>query len=221
VRGWCRSNIARQIKTPRIADQNDVVPYTKREVKAIIAACDTFGLYEYERKRAKGMVLILRYTALRISDTALMRRDRISRDGKQWRVFLHTTKNNARVHLPIPDELMEVLASLPAPRGSDKNCPYFFWNGKSTPKSMISVAEETLSAVFRKSGVEDAGGHRFRHTLATELLGAGASFEEVADILGNSPAIVRKHYAKWSNKRQSRVDNLMKKVHRKVWNSKS
>jgi integrase len=221
VRGWCEVNIAKQIKTPRIVEQNKVVPYTKEEVKAIIRACSEFGLYEYEKRRAKGMVLILRYTALRISDTALMRRDRISRDGNQWRIFLHTTKNNAPVYLPIPDELMEVLESLPAPRGSDANCPYFFWNGKSIPKSMISVAEETLSAVFRKSGVQDAGAHRFRHSLATELLGAGASFGEVADILGNSAAIVEKHYAKWSIKRQSRVDNLMKKVHKKAWNSKS
>jgi integrase len=45
-------------------------------------------------------------------------------------------------------------------------------------------------------GVQGAHAHRFRHILATELLGRGASFEEVADILGNSPEIVRKHYGK-------------------------
>jgi len=49
--------------------------------------------------------------------------------------------------------------------------------------------------------------------MATELLGNGASFEEVADILGNSPEIVRKHYAKWSPARQSRIDDLMERVH--------
>ena len=54
-----------------------------------------------------------------------------------------------------------------------------------------------------------AHAHRFRHTLATELLGRGASFEDVADILGNSPEIVRKHYAKWSPARQARIDALM------------
>jgi predicted transcriptional regulator len=52
-----------------------------------------------------------------------------------------------------------------------------------------------------------------RHTLAMELLGNGASFEEVADILGNSPEIVSKHYAKWSSARQSRIDDLMARVH--------
>jgi integrase len=66
-----------------------------------------------------------------------------------------------------------------------------------------------MSAVFKKSGVKNAGSHRFRHTLATRLLGRGASFEDIADILGNTPEIVRKHYAKWSKPRQDRIDRLM------------
>ena len=54
---------------------------------------------------------------------------------------------------------------------------------------------------------------RIAHTLATELLGRGASFEDVADILGSSPEIVRKHYGKWSSARQSRIDDLMQRVY--------
>ena len=61
--------------------------------------------------------------------------------------------------------------------------------------------------------MKGAHAHRFRHTLATELLGRGASFEDVADILGNSPAIVRKHDGKWSAARQSRIDDLMERVY--------
>lgn len=221
VRGWCKVNIAKLVKGPRIKDQNDVVPYTKREMKAIVDACGTFGQYEYERKRARGMVVTLRNTALRISDIALMRKDRISRDEEGWYIFLRATKNDAPVFLPIPDEMVEALHALPIPRGADGDCPYFFWNGKSKPKSMISVAEETLSAVFRKSGVQDAGAHRYRHTLATELLGEGATFEEVADILGISPEVVREHYAKWSPRRQKRVNHLMRKVHGKEWRRES
>jgi site-specific recombinase XerD len=60
-----------------------------------------------------------------------------------------------------------------------------------------------------------------RHTFATELLGNGARFEEVADILGNSPEVVRKHYAKWSPDRQSHIDDLMARVHSgKDWTAK-
>ena len=66
-----------------------------------------------------------------------------------------------------------------------------------------------MSAVFKKSGVKNAGTHRFRHTLATRLLSRGASFEEIADMLGNTPEIMRKHYAKWSKGRQDNIDRLM------------
>jgi integrase len=74
---------------------------------------------------------------------------------------------------------------------------------------VIGIAERTLSAVFKKSGVKDAHAHRYRHTLATRLLEQGATFEQVADILGNSPEVVRRHYAKWAKGRQVNIDRLI------------
>jgi hypothetical protein len=47
-----------------------------------------------------------------------------------------------------------------------------------------------------------------RHTLATELLENGWTYEDVAEVLGNSAVIVRKHYAKRSCGRQSSVANF-------------
>ena len=34
-------------------------------------------------------------------------------------------------------------------------------------------------------------------------------FEDVAEVLGNGAAIVRKHYAKWSRGRQNRIAEMM------------
>jgi site-specific recombinase XerD len=48
----------------------------------------------------------------------------------------------------------------------------------------VGIAERTLAAVFKKSGVKNAHAHHFRHTLATKLLAQGASFERVADMPG-------------------------------------
>ena len=48
-------------------------------------------------------------------------------------------------------------------------------------------------------------GARFRHTLATGVLELGGTFRKAADILGDTEAIVRKHYAKWSRLRQERI----------------
>ena len=40
--------------------------------------------------------------------------------------------------------------------------------------------ELTLVAVFERAGVERAHAHRFRRTLASELLGKGGAHEEIA-----------------------------------------
>jgi site-specific recombinase XerD len=212
VRHWVRESPASGIKGPRNIQPNEVEPYTFAEVERILAACHAFGRTDYERRRARAIILAMRYTALRVGDVAMLARDRISRDGARWRIFLHTEKTGKPVFLPIPDDLRLALNDAPCPRGASPDCRYFFWNGVTSERAVKGIAERTLAAVFKKSGVAQAHAHRFRHTLATELLGAGASFEEVADILGNSPEIVRKHYAKWSTARQARIDGLMDKV---------
>jgi integrase/recombinase XerC len=213
ARHWMTGNPAKEIRAPKNLSPNDVVPYTPGEVTALIHACDLIGQNSYERLRARAMVLTLRYTALRIGDVALLARDRISRDGNHWRVFLHTEKNGKPVFLPIPAELKAALDCLPLPKGTRGESKHFFWNGTSKPRSMKKSADDTLRSVYKKSGIKGAHAHRFRHTLATELLGRGASFEDIADILGNTPDVVRQHYAKWSPARQSRIDDLMSLVH--------
>jgi integrase len=87
-----------------------------------------------------------------------------------------------------------------------------------TPRAAIrarhpaGAATRTFSAVFMASGVAGACSHRFRHTLATEVLELGGTFRKAADILGDTEAIVRKHYAKWSRLRQERISVLMRSL---------
>jgi len=212
-RRWAGENVAKRIKPPRNIKPNDVEPFSTAEVNAIIKACDTIGRGPYERLRARAMILTLRYTALRIGDVAMLSKDRLSRESGRWRIFLRTEKSGKPVFLPIPRELKDALDCVPLPRGTEKDCRCYFWNGLSSERTMKDIADRSLAAVFRASMVPRAHAHRFRHTLATELLGNGASFEDVADILGNSPDIVRKHYAKWSPARQARIDDLMARVH--------
>src|SRR5439155_1903224 len=96
--------------------------------------------------------------------------------------------------------------------GSDGESKYFFWSGNGTVRSMVRDATRTMATVFKASGVKGAHAHRFRHTLATEILEAGGTFEDAAEVLGNSPNIVRKHYAKWSRGRQERISSLLRAI---------
>ena len=210
-RDWTRQNPAKKIKLPRNLKPNEVVPFTPTEIADMLKACDTFGQKQYERLRARAMVLTLRYTALRIGDVSMLARDRISRDGDRWRIFIRTEKSGQPVFLPVPPDMKAALDCVPVPEGNPDS-RYFFWNGVGKPKTHKAHVDRSLRALFTEAGVQGAHAHRFRHTLATELLGRGASFEDVADILGNSPEIVRKHYGKWSAARQSRIDALMQRV---------
>ena len=118
------------------------------------------------------MVLLLRYTALRISDVAMLSRDHL-RDGQ---ILLRTMKTGGTVYLPIPSELQDALECLPPPRGIGENPTHFFWNPATmTRRCVVGIAERTLAAAFKKSGVPSAHAHRFRHTLASEILTRGGT----------------------------------------------
>ena len=197
------------MKLPRNIKPGPVVPYTPAEVGRMISACGEVGHSNYERLRARAMVLLLRYTGLRISDVATLSRDRVT----PGRILLYTHKTGAHVFLPIGVELQAALASLPHPRGAGSNPEYYFWNGEMLKQTVVDIAARTLAAVFKRSKVPGAHAHRFRHTLATELLARGGSEQEVADILGISPVVVRKHYAKWSHGRQERISTLFEAVY--------
>ena len=77
-----------------------------------------------------------------------------------------------------------------------------------------------MDAVFERSGVTRAHCHRFRHTLASEHLGKGGTLEEVAAILGDSPATIRRYYAKWTEEYQSRQDALIRKITAQIWHGR-
>jgi site-specific recombinase XerD len=209
-RKWVDENIAKRVKPPTNVKPKPVEPYTSAEIIKIIAACDQFGRTSYERLRARAMVLLMRYTALAISDVATLARDSV-RDGE---ILVFRQKTGNMVRLPIPPDLEMVLEALPAPRGVEGEPTHYFWNPDTmTRRCVVGVAERTMAAVFKKSEVANAHAHRFRHTLATEILAKGGSDQDAADVLGNSPLIIRKHYAKWNVQRQDRIKSLMQLVH--------
>jgi site-specific recombinase XerD len=63
--------------------------------------------------------------------------------------------------------------------------------------------------ICKDAGVHPDHPHRMRHTLAADLLVKGASVEDVAAILGNSPQIVQKHYSQFIKARQDRLDSIV------------
>jgi integrase len=208
-REWTSKNPAKALKRPHLLEANDVEPFTRDEIMRIIAACDFIGRSSYERLRARAMVLLLRYAAPRISDVVTLTQEHIKGKYLQKRAI----KNGRMIRVELHSEALRALHMLPRSKAAPLESTSFFAGGKSSVRSLVKGAQRTLAAVFRLAKVEHAHPHRFRHTLASELLGKGATVEQVAGILADSPATIRRHYAKWTPELQARQDEVIRLVH--------
>ncbi len=208
-RKWIEENPFLELERPKIHQANDIDPYTQDELIRIIAACHRFGRHSYERSRAHAMVVVMRYSGLRIGDVMTL-----SRDHVQGNYIVKTAlKNKKRIQVEVPAVVLEALAKLPQPKAAPRDSRLYFASGSSSVRSLVKGAERTLKAVFDLAGVERAHAHRFRHSLASELIGKGEAVGMVASILGDSPAIISRHYAKWTPEYQRLQDNAIRKIH--------
>jgi integrase/recombinase XerD len=191
--GWISTNPALMLKPPKITDPA-VVPFTPDEITKILQACGTYKPKE-NAVRLRALVLLLRFTGLRIRDAVTLSRSRIV-DGK---LSLYTAKTGTPVYCPLPPVVVKALDAIPT--GT-----YFFWTGESKPKSAVGDWQRAMKKLFKLAGVVGHP-HKFRHTFATELLQDGVSLDDVAMLLGHrSSKITERHYSHWIRARQENLE---------------
>jgi hypothetical protein len=149
------------------------VALTEEQMTAILKAVDKYP-DKANAVRLRALVLLLRYSGLRIMDAAMLSRDRI----KDGRLMLRTAKTGTVVHLPLPPSVIQALDACPGK-------PYPFWTGVSKPKSAAFVWQRSLAKLFKLAGIQDAHAHRFRHSFAVGLLLEGVTIENVSALLGH------------------------------------
>jgi integrase len=64
-------------------------------------------------------------------------------------------------------------------------------------------------ALGKRAGVADAHPHRFRDTLAVDMLSRGASPYDVAKVLGDTIDTIERHYAPFTKELRERVRGLI------------
>jgi integrase len=204
--GWS-GNPCKGLKPPKV-QQNPTLPFTQEEIGKILGGCEIFGtLGRYRaanRNRVRAMVLLLRYSGLRIRDAVMLERRQI----QNGRVFLRTAKTGTQVYLPLPDFVVAEMESL-------KQFPdRFFWNGSGKIESAVGVWERTMKRLFEIAGIEGGHCHRFRDSFSVALLEKGVSIETVAVLLGHSDIrVTQKHYAPFVQTRQA----LLEEAVRRTW----
>jgi integrase/recombinase XerD len=179
------------------------MPFTTEEMVRILAVVDQYAeempsTGKENARRIRALVLLLRYSGMRIGDAVGLSAERI----KCSRLFLYTQKTGVPINAVLPDVVMKALES--TPRVTEK---YFFWSGVGKLDSIVRSWQTRLRRLFGLAKVSGGHAHRFRETFAVDLLLAGVPIERVSVLLGHqSVRITEKHYAPWVRSRQEQLE---------------
>lgn len=215
-RKWLADNIAEDLEAPQGSSfAANKSPFTDDELQRIYAACDAFGApiprgpgaRSWGGEDAKDFVLLSVYTGLRISDVCLFNTAKRLTGND---VFLRMHKTKKELYTWIPDWLVDRLRAREQQHGS-----HVFLVGKSM--NIRTVTEQwrrRLNKIFKLAGSfeERPHPHRFRSTFARILLEKGVPVADVAELIGDTEDIVRKHYARFVKERQARLTRILQEA---------
>jgi integrase len=146
------------------------------------------------------------YTGLRISDVSSFHIDRMKPGGE---IHVRTTKAGTHVYTWVPEWLQDRIRERACEVG-----PYVFGEHRSRDANVATdVWRRKLKKLWSLCGPwkEKPTPHRFRHTFARILLERpGVTVRDVAELLGNTEAMVRKHYSAWQPERQERLTSVLR-----------
>lgn len=146
-------------------------------------------------RRDYAILLVLARLGLRRGEVASLKLDDIN-----WRAGDLTVvgKGNRVERLPLPTAPGEAIVAWLVdgrPVDADTRCVFTTVNPPGRPLSPGAIGHVVGSAC-RSAGIARIGAHRLRHTLATDMLRAGASLPEVGQVLRHRSARSTAIYAK-------------------------
>jgi site-specific recombinase XerD len=163
----------------------------RAQVAALLAAPDT-GTAVGRRDRA--ILLVLARLGLRGGEVAALRLVDVD-----WRAGEVVVRGKAsRVErLPLPSEVGAALARYLTSARPRCACPALFVTARAPYQALTgSCIRAIMGRACTAAGLPQLGAHRLRHTLATELLRAGAPLAEVGQVLRHRSQLSTAIYAK-------------------------
>ena len=184
--------------------------FTSEEIERIFDAVD--AVYPEQPKRAarsiyqtrpyvRAFLLVLRYSALRISDVTNLQRHHIEGD----RLFIHTLKTGKPVYTVVPPSVVEALQAID--RGTEH---YFFPGNPGTLETWKKEWSDILKPVYRKAKVRYTS-HAWRDTLVFNFLRNKVRIEVISRLLGHeSIQITWNHYSPWVPELQEDLERAVR-----------
>lgn len=193
--GWLPTNPALSIKPPNV-DNSPTLPFSQEEFARVLKACDAYP-NKRNAPRLKALVLLLRYSGLRITDAISLSKQQIQNGV----LILRTAKTGTDVRVPLPAVALDALAAIPTSTG------LYFWSGHGKKKSCVGDYQRAFKKLYELAEVENGHAHRWRDTFAVELLLKRVPIADVAVLLGHqSVKITEKSYSPWVIARQEQLE---------------
>lgn len=149
---------------------------------------------------------LLRWTGLRGSDAVALTWGEVDFDGKE--IVRITQKRGKRVVVPIHTELLFALET-----ERDMRKPNLWERVLVNPETRKPLTRprlyERMMKLGRRAGITNANPHRFRDSLAVEMLCRGATPYDVAKVLGDTIETVEQHYAPFVPELRERVRRIL------------
>ncbi len=164
--GWIPVNPALAVKRP-LPEQREIETFEHEEIERLLSVADNFSargkFRDGNRKRIRAMILLLRFSGIRISDAAVLARERLQLD----KLSLRTIKTSSRVWCPLPPKAVQALQESPS-----DDARYFFWNGRCEPTSAVKIWERTFQRVFELAEIPEhkAFVHNFRQHAGSRIM---------------------------------------------------
>jgi site-specific recombinase XerD len=191
VGGFTSRSLAESV--PGVAGWRETtIPPTmpQADIEALLAGCDRLTL---EGARDRAMLMLLARLGLRSIEIA-----RLQLEDLDWRAGDLLVRGKARRddRLPIPRDVGAALAEYLAVRGRHEFRCVFLTLRAPIRAIRADLVGDVVQRHCRQQGVPHVGPHRLRHTLATQMLAAGAALPDISQVLRHSDLATTAIYAK-------------------------
>jgi integrase/recombinase XerD len=176
-------------------------PLNAQQITALKQACDRS---DPVGRRDFAVILLLVRLGLRCAEAACLRLDDVDWSGGT--LIIHG-KGSRIDRLPLPVDVGEAVVDYLLCHGRPRTAAREVFVRACAPHTML--ASSSLSCIVRRAAQRAELGtihaHRLRHTAASLVLNAGASLQEVAELMRHATAATTLGYAKTDQHRLARV----------------
>ena len=193
-------------KNIKCQETEKLTAYTAAEVEKILDALEhVSGREEYSATLAGMLVTVCFYGGLRPSEAAGLRWENVNLDDNTMLIkeafvageFKATTKTEEARTVPMLPQLRNRMRLWHMKWQHPANGLVFPNQSGDKPININDVSARIIGPTLKKVGLEWEGFYACRRGFGTTMYDTvGASVEEIAAAMGNSPAVVAKHYVK-------------------------